>query len=127
MSPSSKRTGTPTCCFSHTLQRAGAQVYKGVLFSLGPTRTPNPANISSRCANLATDDDMTSTMYAVMCSIKRATDCLKVADKTSRLPRRQYKKDYHRQVCLACIFRVGDYIFLDSAPSSVRWREDPTV
>lgn len=84
-----------------------------------PPPPPGPATVSPSHANLVTNDDMASSMYARLKLIKRATDVRQEADKNLRLELRQYKNDYSRRIRFAPVFLVGDYIFLNRPPLSL--------
>lgn len=83
-------------------------------FSSALARTPpGPAAVVPRRTNLATDDEMVSSMYARLQLIKPDLDFRQEADKYLRLVQRRYKKDYDSRVRFAAILRIGGYVFLD--------------
>lgn len=58
------------------------------------------------------DDDMLPAKMARLELIRKVMYLRQEAEKILRLVQRRYKKDYERRVCIAPIFRVGDYFFL---------------
>lgn len=77
---------------------------------------PGPTTVVLKRIIRATDDEKAFPMSARNYLVKRATELRQGADKNLQLAQRRYRKDYDRRVCLAIIFRVGGYVFLDTAP-----------
>lgn len=88
-------------------------------FSLPLTRTPTgPVTVVPKRPSLASDDDTTSSLYARLDLICRATSLHEEADKNLRVVQKTYKRHHDRQVRLAPIFKEGDEAYLDRPPLS---------
>lgn len=67
---------------------------------------------------LASGDAMVSTMYVSLKLIRRFTELRQEADKQFKLPQRQYEKDYDRNVRIALISPVSNYVYIDKPAAS---------